>query len=74
MFFLVLYSPFCVLVTSIFFKTILLGADPEGEIAVEGDQLIEAGAAGAFVHGLEDEYMEVRSAAIGTLRFFIFLM
>eukprot|EP00026_Physarum_polycephalum_P002165 Phypoly_transcript_02170.p1 GENE.Phypoly_transcript_02170~~Phypoly_transcript_02170.p1 ORF type:complete len:966 (+),score=91.89 Phypoly_transcript_02170:35-2932(+) len=48
--------------------SVLTGTDPEGEIAVGGDQqLIEAGAAGAFVHGLEDEYMEVRSAAIDSI-------
>lgn len=29
--------------------------------------LVDAGAAGAFVHGLEDEYMEVRTAAVGTI-------
>lgn len=39
--------------------------DAPGALLSEGSvQLLPGGAAGAFVHGLEDEYMEVRTAAV----------
>ena len=28
---------------------------------------MSAGACGAFIHGLEDEYLEVRAAAVGSM-------
>ncbi|PFX32501.1 integrator complex subunit 4-like [Stylophora pistillata] len=40
---------------------------PEPEIDPEGVSLMSSGACGAFVHGLEDEFMEVRSAAVDSL-------
>ncbi|KAI8323803.1 ARM repeat-containing protein [Martensiomyces pterosporus] len=42
---------------------------PEGDVDVESDEfrLLDSGAAGAFVHGLEDEYQEVRDAAIESI-------
>ncbi|KAJ1728784.1 hypothetical protein LPJ72_005304, partial [Coemansia sp. Benny D160-2] len=42
---------------------------PEGDADVESDEfrLLDSGAAGAFVHGLEDEYQEVRDAAIESI-------
>ncbi|KAJ2833196.1 hypothetical protein GGI24_000938 [Coemansia furcata] len=42
---------------------------PQGDIEVESDEfkLLDSGAAGAFVHGLEDEYQEVRDAAIESI-------
>ncbi|KAJ1722622.1 hypothetical protein LPJ53_002964 [Coemansia erecta] len=42
---------------------------PKGDLDVESDEfrLLDSGAAGAFVHGLEDEYQEVRDAAIESL-------
>ncbi|KAJ2785957.1 hypothetical protein H4R18_000172 [Coemansia javaensis] len=42
---------------------------PEGDASVEADEirLLDSGAAGAFVHGLEDEYQEVRDAAIASI-------
>ncbi|KAI8374468.1 armadillo-type protein [Radiomyces spectabilis] len=41
----------------------------EGDIDVQSDEfhLLDSGACGAFVHGLEDEYKEVRSAAIDSI-------
>jgi integrator complex subunit 4 len=40
---------------------------PEGDFDVDADEfrLLDSGACGAFVHGLEDEYQDVRYAAIG---------
>ncbi|KAJ2494247.1 hypothetical protein IWW47_004730, partial [Coemansia sp. RSA 2052] len=42
---------------------------PMGDVNVESDEfkLLDSGAAGAFVHGLEDEYQEVRDAAIESI-------
>ncbi|KAJ2703225.1 hypothetical protein FB645_003978 [Coemansia sp. IMI 203386] len=42
---------------------------PKGDADVESDEfrLLDSGAAGAFVHGLEDEYQEVRDAAIESI-------
>ncbi|ORX66819.1 ARM repeat-containing protein, partial [Linderina pennispora] len=42
---------------------------PEGDADVESDEfkLLDSGAAGAFVHGLEDEFQEVRDAAIESI-------
>ncbi|KAJ1949425.1 hypothetical protein FBU59_001149 [Linderina macrospora] len=42
---------------------------PEGDVDVESDEfrLLDSGAAGAFVHGLEDEFQEVRDAAIESI-------
>ncbi|KAI9506328.1 armadillo-type protein, partial [Coemansia spiralis] len=42
---------------------------PEGDTDVESEEfkLLDSGAAGAFVHGLEDEYQEVRDAAIESI-------
>ncbi|KAJ1644870.1 hypothetical protein LPJ64_003493 [Coemansia asiatica] len=42
---------------------------PKGDADVESDEfrLLDSGAAGAFVHGLEDEYQEVRDAAIDSI-------
>ncbi|KAJ2162427.1 hypothetical protein GGF46_000668 [Coemansia sp. RSA 552] len=42
---------------------------PKGDVDVESDEfkLLDSGAAGAFVHGLEDEYQEVRDAAIESI-------
>ncbi|KAJ2889326.1 hypothetical protein IWW38_004780, partial [Coemansia aciculifera] len=42
---------------------------PKGDIDVDSDEfkLLDSGAAGAFVHGLEDEYQEVRDAAIESI-------
>lgn len=39
----------------------------EGDIDVGSDEfhLLDSGACGAFIHGLEDEYQEVRYASIG---------
>lgn len=39
----------------------------EGDFDVESDEfhLLDSGACGAFIHGLEDEYQEVRYASIG---------
>ncbi|KAJ1927287.1 hypothetical protein IWQ60_003059 [Tieghemiomyces parasiticus] len=41
----------------------------EGDLDVEADEfrILDSGACGAFVHGLEDEYREVRNAAIHSL-------
>jgi hypothetical protein len=40
----------------------------EGVVVVDASKLnlIESGSYGAFVHGLEDEFYEVRAAAIGS--------
>lgn len=48
-------------------------SNPEGDTDVSGEEvsLLESGACGAFVHGLEDENSEVRLATIGY--FFIFI-
>ncbi|KAJ1818607.1 hypothetical protein LPJ75_001398, partial [Coemansia sp. RSA 2598] len=42
---------------------------PKGDADVDSDEfrLLDSGAAGAFVHGLEDEYQEVRDAAIDSI-------
>ncbi|KAJ2783417.1 hypothetical protein GGI15_002593 [Coemansia interrupta] len=42
---------------------------PPGDVDVDSDdvRLLDSGAAGAFVHGLEDEYQEVRDAAIESM-------
>ncbi|KAJ1859833.1 hypothetical protein LPJ73_001667 [Coemansia sp. RSA 2703] len=42
---------------------------PKGDVDVDSDEfrLLDSGAAGAFVHGLEDEYQEVRDAAIESM-------
>ncbi|KAJ2002567.1 hypothetical protein H4R26_003535, partial [Coemansia thaxteri] len=42
---------------------------PKGDADVDSDEfkLLDSGAAGAFVHGLEDEYQEVRDAAIESI-------
>lgn len=40
---------------------------PQPEIDPEDVSLMSSGACGAFVHGLEDEFMEVRSAAVDSL-------
>ncbi|PIA17085.1 ARM repeat-containing protein, partial [Coemansia reversa NRRL 1564] len=42
---------------------------PKGDADVESEEfrLLDSGAAGAFVHGLEDEYQEVRDAAIESI-------
>jgi integrator complex subunit 4 len=42
----------------------------EGDFDVESDEfhLLDSGACGAFIHGLEDEYQEVRYASIGKLK------
>lgn len=39
----------------------------DGDIDVESDEfhLLESGACGSFIHGLEDEFQEVRNASIG---------
>ncbi|KAF9904274.1 Integrator complex subunit 4 [Linnemannia zychae] len=44
-------------------------ATPEGDQDVTAQQvrLLDSGAAGAFVHGLEDEYRDVRNAAINSI-------
>jgi hypothetical protein len=39
----------------------------EDILQVRDQHLIDSAAAGAFIHGLEDEFLEVRSAAIGTI-------
>ena len=39
---------------------------PEGDFDVQDEfRLLDSGACGAFVHGLEDEYQDVRYATIG---------
>ncbi|KAI8334516.1 armadillo-type protein [Choanephora cucurbitarum] len=47
------------------------GAIPvaEGDIDVESNEfhLLDSGACGSFIHGLEDEYQEVRNAAIDSI-------
>ena len=40
---------------------------PEPEVDPEDVSLMSSGACGAFVHGLEDEFLEVRSAAVDSL-------
>ncbi|XP_045472488.1 integrator complex subunit 4 [Harmonia axyridis] len=40
---------------------------PKEVLDAESINLINSGACGAFVHGLEDEYLEVRSAAVESL-------
>ncbi|RUS15173.1 armadillo-type protein [Endogone sp. FLAS-F59071] len=42
---------------------------PEGDFDVEADEfrLLDSGACGAFVHGLEDEYQDVRNASIDSI-------
>lgn len=40
---------------------------PLEALSAEHVSVVEAGACGAFVHGLEDEFMEVRSAALDSL-------
>ncbi|XP_070538096.1 integrator complex subunit 4-like [Ptychodera flava] len=40
---------------------------PKEELDPDNISLINSGACGAFVHGLEDEFLEVRSAAIDSL-------
>ncbi|XP_071501854.1 integrator complex subunit 4-like [Diadema antillarum] len=40
---------------------------PQEDVNPETVSLITSGACGAFVHGLEDEYLEVRSAALDSL-------
>ena len=42
---------------------------PTSDTDVSGEDvnLLESGACGAFVHGLEDEYEQVRIASIGTV-------
>lgn len=45
----------------------------EGDIDVESDEfhILDSGACGSFIHGLEDEFQEVRNAAIGkTIKIF----
>ncbi|KAG0283739.1 Integrator complex subunit 4 [Linnemannia gamsii] len=44
-------------------------ATPEGDQDVTAQQvrLLDSGACGAFVHGLEDEYQDVRNAAINSI-------
>ncbi|KAF9968929.1 Integrator complex subunit 4, partial [Actinomortierella ambigua] len=44
-------------------------ATPEGDQDVTGGtvRLLDSGACGAFVHGLEDEYRDVRNAAINSI-------
>ena len=37
------------------------------DLDLEERSLMSAGACGAFVHGLEDEYLEVRSAAVASM-------
>jgi integrator complex subunit 4 len=41
----------------------------EGDFDVESEEfrILDSGACGAFVHGLEDEYKEVRNASIGMM-------
>eukprot|EP00002_Diphylleia_rotans_P012220 TRINITY_DN238_c0_g6_i1.p1 TRINITY_DN238_c0_g6~~TRINITY_DN238_c0_g6_i1.p1 ORF type:complete len:921 (-),score=202.65 TRINITY_DN238_c0_g6_i1:2125-4887(-) len=44
------------------------GAQGDKEVAtIEDINILESGAAGAFIHGLEDEYLEVRHAAIDSI-------
>ncbi|KAF9361339.1 Integrator complex subunit 4 [Mortierella sp. AD094] len=45
-------------------------ATPEGDqdVAAQQVRLLDSGACGAFVHGLEDEYQDVRNAAINSIR------
>ncbi|KAF9402659.1 Integrator complex subunit 4 [Mortierella sp. AD011] len=45
-------------------------ATPEGDqdVAAQQVRLLDSGACGAFVHGLEDEYQDVRNAAIDSIR------
>lgn len=42
----------------------------EGDIDVKSNEfhLLDSGACGSFIHGLEDEYQEVRNASIGKQR------
>lgn len=40
---------------------------PEAELDPEDVSLMSSGACGAFVHGLEDEFLEVRTAAVNSL-------
>ncbi|XP_023932225.1 integrator complex subunit 4-like isoform X1 [Lingula anatina] len=40
---------------------------PRGEVDEDDVSLMSGGACGAFVHGLEDEYLEVRNAAVDSL-------
>lgn len=40
---------------------------PKEEVDAENVNLISSGACGAFVHGLEDEFLEVRNAALDSL-------
>lgn len=39
----------------------------EGDVDVGSDEfrLLDSGACGAFIHGLEDEFQQVRNASIG---------
>ncbi|KAJ1918792.1 hypothetical protein H4219_002411 [Mycoemilia scoparia] len=39
----------------------------DADVELESIRLLDSGAAGAFVHGLEDEYQEVRDAAIESI-------
>ncbi|KAJ2559004.1 hypothetical protein EV175_000539 [Coemansia sp. RSA 1933] len=39
----------------------------DADVTSEGFRLLDSGAAGAFVHGLEDDYQEVRDAAIASI-------
>ncbi|OAQ26867.1 hypothetical protein K457DRAFT_78488 [Linnemannia elongata AG-77] len=50
-------------------KQAQLIATPEGDQDVTAQQvrLLDSGACGAFVHGLEDEYQDVRNAAINSI-------
>ncbi|OMJ29308.1 Integrator complex subunit 4 [Smittium culicis] len=41
------------------------GGDFDGGVYSEEFHILDSGAAGAFVHGLEDEFQEVRNSSIG---------
>ncbi|OMJ20533.1 Integrator complex subunit 4-like protein [Smittium culicis] len=43
------------------------GGDFDGGVYSEEFHILDSGAAGAFVHGLEDEFQEVRNASIGII-------
>lgn len=51
-------------------------ATPEGDQDVTAQQvrLLDSGACGAFVHGLEDEYQDVRNAAISKAHFHLLVI
>lgn len=51
--------------------------NPEGDIDVESTEarLLKSSANGAFIHGLEDAFQDVRNAAIGNYnQFTVFLL